>query len=410
MFSFFASTSSLHGCITNADCSLNGICDDRQCACEAAWTGPQCDRLAFTAALRHSGYRHKSLSGTNTSSWGGSVLHSETDRRWHMWTSEIINNCGLNAWQSNSRIVHTVSDEPTGEFTFVDEVVPVFAHNPTVVRGEKGEYVMLFEYSEHHPCGFQTCSCDNGTTTQACIARQAARHCDYNRARWPSYMAFASDANGPWSEPELIPIFRDVGGQGDFNLSPIIFPNGSALILYRWGGGTPYESHLRLGHAVHWRNVSSYTISNATDLFPGLPTGGFEDPFAYRDARGRFHALIHSMVGEESCHRLGDPSGKGACGAHIFSEDGLTWHTHAVSGAYNGTVNFAADATAAAERLIFTRRERPHAIFAPGSCGGGSVLAPCGEPLAVTTSVVYPPLDGSFTLLQPLLRSDLTIR
>lgn len=317
----------------------------------------------------------------------------------------MVNHCGLDAWQSNSRIVHAVSDEPMGDFAFVDEVVPVFAHNPTVVRGERGEFVMYFEYSAEHPCGYETCSCDNGTTTQACIARQAARHCDFDKARWPSYLAVADDANGPWSEPELIPVFRDSGDQGDFNLSPIIHPNGSALLLYRWGGGTPYESHLRLGRAAHWRNVTSYTIDNATDLLPGLPTGGFEDPFAWRDARGGYHALVHSMVGEDSCHRLGDPSGRGACGAHIFSEDGRAWRTHAPSGTYNGTVAFAADATAAAEQLVFTRRERPHAVFAPGSCGnGGAILAPCGEPLAVTTSVMYPPRDGSFTLLQPLRR------
>lgn len=267
---------------------------------------------------------------------------------------------------------------------------------------------MIFEYSAAHPCGFQTCTCDNGTSTRECIARQAARHCDYEKARWPSYMAYSSDANGPWSEPELIPAFRDSGGQGDFNVAPLIFPNGSVLFLYRWGGGSPYESHLRLGHAAHWRNVSSYLIENATDLFPDLPTGGFEDPHLYRDSRGGFHALLHSMVGEDSCHRLADPSGKGACGAHIFSENGLQWQTFNSSGAYNGSVDFAADATAAAGRAIFTRRERPHAVFAPGGCGGGSILPPCGAPLAVSTSVLFPPLDGSFTLVQPL-RSSPTV-
>jgi hypothetical protein len=63
------------------------------------------------------------------------------------------------------------------------------------------------------------------------------------------------------------------GPQGDFNISPVIFANGSALFLYRYGGGTPYNSHLRLGTATHWRNVSSYVQHNHTDLFPEQGSG-----------------------------------------------------------------------------------------------------------------------------------------
>ena len=128
-----------HRCTAAIDCSLNGVCVSGQCSCDAAWTGPHCDRLAFTAASRRGGYRRASASGANFSSWGGSVLFSETDRRWHMWVSEFVSHCGLDSWQSNSRISHAVSDELAGDFTFVGEVVPVFAHNPTVVRGERGE-------------------------------------------------------------------------------------------------------------------------------------------------------------------------------------------------------------------------------------------------------------------------------
>ena len=103
-----------------------------------------------------------------------------------------------------------------------------------------------------------------------------------------------------------------------------------------------------------------------------------------------------------ACAALGDPSGVGVCGGHAYSEDGLAW---ALSGggatAYGPTVAFADGAGPA----LFTRRERPHLIFAredAAGCGAG-VLAPCGEPAALLTGAQFPPADGTFTLLQPLV-------
>ena len=55
------------------------------------------------------------------------------------------------------------------------------------------------------------------------------------------------------------------------NLSPVIFPNGSALLLYRYGGGTPYNSHLRLGFADDWKNVSSYVQSGLYTILVSSP-------------------------------------------------------------------------------------------------------------------------------------------
>ena len=187
--------------------------------------------------------------------------------------------------------------------------------------------------------------------------------------------------------------------------------------------------------------------NNATDLFPGLGTGGFEDPFLYRDNHGGFHCLVHSMVGEKTCHRLGAMDGRGSCGAHLFSVDGVHWSTHATSGAYTGLIEYESsslgesmgensgeklgenlgeslegeslgenlgesldesldeslgkDRGIAMEEAIVTRRERPYFIFLPEKCGDG-IYEPCGTPVALLTAVQYPPKDGCFTLLQPL--------
>ena len=212
----------LLACLSNTDCSLNGICTHATattsfCTCNSAWTGTNCDVLNVKPIHRnYAGYRRVDSNGKNISSWGASVLYSETDHKWHMWNAEIINNCGLDAWQSNMHIIHAVSDTPFGKYIYVDEVVPIFAGNPAVVRGPNGVWIMLFEHSIPSPCNFTICQCSNGSTTNQCNINQNNRHCNYNTARWPSYMSYASNPNGPWSKPELIPAFRDEGNQGDF--------------------------------------------------------------------------------------------------------------------------------------------------------------------------------------------------
>ena len=44
-----------------------------------------------------------------------------------------------------------------------------------------------------------------------------------------------------------------------------------------------------------------------------------EDPYVWRDHRGRFHMLFNA----NSCHK--HCSAKIPCGGHAWSEDGLTW-------------------------------------------------------------------------------------
>ena len=78
-----------------------------------------------------------------TSSWKGSVAKGE-DGLWHMWLSELTEHCGIDSWIQNSRIVHATSTTPTGTYTRKDVVFSVYATEPHVVRGPKGEYVMYF--------------------------------------------------------------------------------------------------------------------------------------------------------------------------------------------------------------------------------------------------------------------------
>jgi hypothetical protein len=97
-------------CATARDCSYNGQCrtSDGTCQCQAAWKGSRCGELnLLPAAHPHPGYK-RSDSGGNVSSWGAPVLWDEHSGRWHGWASEMVDNCGINAWETNSQVASGV--------------------------------------------------------------------------------------------------------------------------------------------------------------------------------------------------------------------------------------------------------------------------------------------------------------
>ena len=46
----------------------------------------------------------------------------------------LTQRCGLNDWSPNSRVIRAVSDNVVGPYQFVEEILPTFHHNPSVVR------------------------------------------------------------------------------------------------------------------------------------------------------------------------------------------------------------------------------------------------------------------------------------
>lgn len=131
-------------CSSNLECSLNGVCTNGACKCDTAWRGESCSTLNLLRPEKMSGLRTVEADGRNTSSWGGSVIFSEHDNKWHMYAAEMVKHCGIDSWMENSRIIHAVSDSPGGLYKRHDVVVPPFAHEPAIMRSEKGEYVLFF--------------------------------------------------------------------------------------------------------------------------------------------------------------------------------------------------------------------------------------------------------------------------
>lgn len=107
----------------------------------AGWTGKRCETLDLLPAQLLAGYRHTEA-GRNISSWGAPVLRHPKTGVYHAWPAEMTHFCGINAWERNSQVVHATSADPAGTYARQGVVWPVFASEPSVALGSKGEAVM----------------------------------------------------------------------------------------------------------------------------------------------------------------------------------------------------------------------------------------------------------------------------
>ena len=53
---------------------------------------------------------------------------------WHMFAAEMVQGCGIGAWETNSRIVRATSPTAGGKYTVQAVIKPSFAHEPVLVR------------------------------------------------------------------------------------------------------------------------------------------------------------------------------------------------------------------------------------------------------------------------------------
>jgi hypothetical protein len=235
-------------CVGPESCSYNGRCGgDGQCECSAAWGGVRCGELQLLPVNRTApGFREVGADGVNVSTWGAPVLFDEASGRWHGWTSEITHGCGINAWETNSQIVHIVGDGPTGPFTRREVFASAFAHEPDVVRGPKGEWVIVFSAFNaitraeglrgYTPATLAAAVCNNCTNsaspppgTPGCpFQRGSPRNLSHPMIQM---MAVASSPDGPWKMQEL----HGLTAGWDWNTALTINPDGSAVALIRGG-------------------------------------------------------------------------------------------------------------------------------------------------------------------------------
>eukprot|EP01065_Artemidia_motanka_P038870 TRINITY_DN47715_c0_g1_i1.p1 TRINITY_DN47715_c0_g1~~TRINITY_DN47715_c0_g1_i1.p1 ORF type:complete len:402 (+),score=109.91 TRINITY_DN47715_c0_g1_i1:51-1256(+) len=392
-----AAASAATGCADDSGCSLNGVCRNGSCRCDAAWDGPTCSRLVLLPAKVDNGYRKTG----DESSWGGSVVRDGGE--WRMFVEELVGGCGLNTYARNMRITHASSPTPDGPYTPVSQVTSYSASTPHVVRSPGGGYLVFAT-----GCGTELCptvtECGNGTTNAGadmtpcpsvvehampcgCPFAGKSKPWPQCAVDWGTNVFSADSPDGPWTLTHLLdpthPLRPHDGAAGNTsygNPSALILPNGTTLLAFRdYFGDRRFPDSNVLGIAVAPSWQGPYRFPDAARI--SLSAHDAEDPHIYRDRRGNFHMLVHALDNW--------PNGT-FVGGHVFSENGLDW-TFSSEPTYNTTVQYEDG-----EAVVYSRRERPEMVLDPDT----------GVPTHLITGVVERggpgQSDRSFTLVQPI--------
>ena len=345
---------SAHGgasCSSDSDCNLNGVCTAGACACDRGWSGASCGLLDLLPVEASSPAATSGQiwppKGLQQSAWGGNVVAGE-DGGFELVVSDL-GACGLEAWQTNSRIVSAKSKSLTGPFVFDSEVMGAFAHNANPVKisaGPDSGALAVFHVGDGATKGSLR-RCSNGTTPppessapvmgarrplgERSAARNSTKGCK-PQSYAPIDLAksistpYRNGSSGAWSSVRQSCVGQDLkrgppwSGCPHFsNAAPLILANGTSLILHAGCPGSQGNG-LNLAVAPHW--TGPYRPLRGTDsaghnewYTPSIDTHAFNsngctDPFLFMDPRGRYHALFH-------CHWQGDDSGDE--GGHAFS-------------------------------------------------------------------------------------------
>ena len=337
----------------------------------AAWSGPSCAVLALQPANTAAGLHAPGGRAPNTSSWGGAVAYDEASQRWQMFAAEMVNGCGIGAWESNSRVVRASAASANGEYVVEEEIKPAFSHEPMLARLSDGRW-LLYSIGGPKSVSGQRNDCSDGYTPQSGGPSFSGPV--------PVEIYTADKLTGPWDR-SLAP-----AGDGDINPAPLVFRNGTAVMM--WRGGDAWF-HVHLARAQSWDAVP-YAYNGSGTIFPGFDHHGIEDPFVYSQPAPHigadavtYHAIFHDHS---------------SIGGHAFSRDAVSW-TYSTTVPFNATVAYEDGSS-----VVLQRRERPHLIF--DDAGFITHLTSGAQP--PPSARKSPPVgfqnDFTYTLVQPVRR------
>lgn len=369
-------------CKADEDCSLNGVCDTTSgtCACDAGWTSSDCGVLDLRPAKVGGGYNR---TDEGTSSWGSRIMRDPKDHGLHhLFAAEFSHGCGLDYWAPYSRIIRAESRSgPAGPYTFADEVEGTFAHNPTVVYSAADkEYLMYYigcktEVAPRCTTKQFTCGPGNVNNGESGISMKVSKDL---RTWTDGEQIFKGKDNKDWdadvTNPSAFPLYSSGCKEGQTkDKTPAI------LLAYR---GCPYDcggAELINLAVAEGGYKDEYKKVQADPIF----TNDNEDPFIWRDKRGNFHILTHSLEPEGGFGR--GPK----VGRHAYARNYTgPWTFQDKTLAFNTTVEYEDGSS-----IAFFRRERPQLMFSTD-----------GEmtPLFMTTGVQPKENPMSYTVIVPV--------
>ena len=369
---FFLISQSEAGCNDSLDCSLNGDCVKGVCACDYAWTGATCNQMDILPMNKNSGY-HNHTAGA---SWGGLPIYA--DGKWHLFVSQMVNNCSLDYYGTNSEVIRAESDYPGGPFVYVQTAVPVFAHNPTIRITSDGTFLL---YIIGNGLSFdKPVNCSTNVHIQDMKAKTSQKnHRKRSRGGLSDiHIAYSNSVYGPWTILPVSftnPYASDILDCAWTNPSPVIFENASVLMAFTAGYCHGGVEAIGIAKASHWKGP--YTIETLEPIFPKpsfcLSKQQYEDPFLWRSSRG-FHILSHGMC----------PTGV-FNSKYAYSRDGIHWTVSPID-PYIYIVLYEDGS-----ENVFVRCERPQLLFNDD-----------GQAIYLFTGV-KPLLGHEYTIARPLV-------
>ena len=309
-------------CSDDTDCTLTGTCNAATgvCSCFAPWTGADCGQLRFkalAAPARSNGYGQWPLS-----SWGGNAIFY--DGLYHLIVAEMVNNCTLEYWGSNSQCTHATSASPEGPYIKSDIAVGVWCHNPSLSYIPEENLWALWHIGSG--TGGNPPNCNSSASAAAGpVSSPAASGSPLHLAKSPY---------GPWTP------FTDWGLPDCNNPTQMQHPNGTWFIIC---------DSTRMYRGPNVTGPFNYVL----DVPTGPVHGTYEDGLLWMDVRGIWHVFFH--VYTMTCDTPEcDPT---AISGHSFSRDGLEWFRSPTQ-PYFTTANVTDGSV-----VQMSTRERPKLIF-----------------------------------------------
>jgi len=226
--------------------------------------------------------------------WGGSLVQSHNDKKYHLFYSRWPREYGFSAWVTHSEIAHAVSDSPFGPYKFKNVALPprgneywdgMVTHNPTVYYFN-GKYYLYYM----------------GNIGDGVISGSGLNWVHRNNQRIG--VAVTDDPNGPWQRTDtpLIDVSPDstaLDALMTSNPSVTQMPDGRFLMIYK---GVAKQREMPFGGPVMLLTAiaDSPTGPFVKQLNPVFTAPGFdfpaEDPYVWHDGTC-YYAILSKKKG-----------------------------------------------------------------------------------------------------------------
>lgn len=192
--------------------------------------------------------------------WGGDVIKGP-DGTYHMFVARWPEKHGHEGWQSDSRIARCTATDPTGPFTFQEDIAgDTYGHNPAVV--EKDGTYAVFNAKYDHSSAYD--------------------------------VAYAESLTGPWTTTNL-----DFEGRSRLDIpAAVVRDNGSIVVINRG----PHEIHIGSSLTGFYRSHGAFEYPEHFDYV--------EDYTIWKE-NGLYHLIANQFDRKH--------------GFYMYSEDALNW-------------------------------------------------------------------------------------